>query len=106
MYVFQFLVALPRNQGYEFIMLQFNGNEVHFTPLISYQVSNFISLNNLEIIVLTSIDFNIYDQTHKENAPGCLTLVYYADLKDEKNIILMRGEYDKNVIVSYKFKKL
>ncbi|XP_065216900.1 ATP synthase mitochondrial F1 complex assembly factor 1 [Planococcus citri] len=68
-----FLVALPRNQGYEFIMLQFNGNEVHFTPLISYQ-------------------------THKENAPGCLTLVYYSDLKEEKNLILLRGEYDKNVI--------
>lgn len=68
-----FLIALPRNQGYEFIMLQFTGNEVHFTPLISYQ-------------------------THKENAPTCLTLVYYPDLKEEKNLVLMRGEYDKNVI--------
>lgn len=34
-----FLLPLPRSQGYEFFMLQFNYNEVHFTPLICYQVN-------------------------------------------------------------------
>lgn len=33
-----FLFALPRSQGYEFIMCQFEGNAVHFTPLLYYQV--------------------------------------------------------------------
>lgn len=33
-----FLFPLPRSQGYEFIMLQFQGNTVHFTPLLYYQV--------------------------------------------------------------------
>jgi len=68
-----FLLPLPRDQGYEFIMLQFNGNEVHFTPLISYQ-------------------------THKENSPECLTLVYYPDLKDTKGLVLMKGEFNKDVL--------
>lgn len=33
-----FLVPLPRSQGFEFFMLQFAGNTVHFTPLLCYQV--------------------------------------------------------------------
>lgn len=68
-----FLFPLPRQQGYEFMMLQFEKNAVHFTPLLYYQV-------------------------HKENAPECLTITHYTELKDEKKIVLMRGEYDKNVI--------
>lgn len=68
-----FLFALPRSQGYEFIMCQFSDNTVHFTPLLYYQV-------------------------HKENAPECLTLTHYDEFKDSKGIILMRGEFDKNVI--------
>ncbi|XKL65731.1 hypothetical protein PGB90_009151 [Kerria lacca] len=71
-----FLLPLPRNQGYEFIMLQFTENEIHFTPLISYQM-------------------------HKENAPECLTMIYFSEFADNKNIVLMKGEYDKNVIVKY-----
>lgn len=70
-----FLLPLPREQGYEFILCQFSGNEVHFTPLISYQ-------------------------THKENAPECLTIVYYPDLKETKGIVLMRGEYNKEVLTA------
>lgn len=35
-----FLFPLPRSQGYEFIMCQFDGNSVHFTPLLYYQVRN------------------------------------------------------------------
>jgi ATP synthase F1 complex assembly factor 1 len=68
-----FLFPLPRSQGYEFMMSQFERNCVHFTPLLYYQV-------------------------HKENAPECLTITHYTELKDSKKIVLMRGEYDKNVI--------
>lgn len=34
-----FLLPLPRSEGFEFIMLQFASNTVHFTPLIAYQVN-------------------------------------------------------------------
>ncbi|XP_022206362.2 ATP synthase mitochondrial F1 complex assembly factor 1 [Nilaparvata lugens] len=68
-----FLLPLPRKQGYEFIVCQFASNEVHFTPLISYQA-------------------------HKENAPECLTIIYFPDLEETKGIVLMKGEFDKNVI--------
>ncbi|XP_063388226.1 ATP synthase mitochondrial F1 complex assembly factor 1 [Cydia fagiglandana] len=67
-----FLFPLPRDQGYEFIVCQSFGHSVHFTPLLAFQV-------------------------HKENAPECLTMVHYTELKD-KGIVLMRGEYDKNVL--------
>lgn len=67
-----FLFPLPREQGYEFFMCQSSGHELHFTPLLAYQV-------------------------HKENAPECLTIVHYTELMD-KGIVLMRGEYDKNVL--------
>lgn len=33
-----FILPIPRSQGYEFMMLQFFANTVHFTPLINYQV--------------------------------------------------------------------
>ncbi|XP_038219725.1 ATP synthase mitochondrial F1 complex assembly factor 1-like isoform X1 [Zerene cesonia] len=67
-----FLFPLPREQGYEFIMCQSYGHAVHFTPLLAFQV-------------------------HKENAPECLTMIHYTELED-KGIVLMRGEYDKNVL--------
>ncbi|XP_037948507.1 ATP synthase mitochondrial F1 complex assembly factor 1 [Teleopsis dalmanni] len=67
-----FLLPLPRSEGFEFIMLQFAANAVHLTPLLVYQV-------------------------HAENAPECLTLVHYTEMKD-KGIILMRGEYDSKVL--------
>lgn len=35
---------------------------------------------------------------HKENAPECLTITHYTELKDSKGIVLMRGEFDKNTI--------
>lgn len=70
-----FVLPLPRDQGYEFIVCQFAGNEVHFTPLISYQ-------------------------THKENSPECLTMVYYPDLKESKGLVLMKGEFNKDVLTA------
>lgn len=68
-----FLFPLPRSQGYEFIMCQFESNIVHFTPLLYFQV-------------------------HKENAPECLTITHYTEFREDKGIVLMRGEYDKNII--------
>lgn len=68
-----FLLALPRSEGYEFIVCQFSNNEIHFTPLISYQ-------------------------THKENAPECLTITHYVDLKDKQKIVLMKGEFNKDIL--------
>uniref|UniRef100_A0A1E1W106 ATP synthase mitochondrial F1 complex assembly factor 1 n=1 Tax=Pectinophora gossypiella TaxID=13191 RepID=A0A1E1W106_PECGO len=67
-----FLFPLPRSQGYEFIMCQSYSHSIHFTPLLAFQV-------------------------HKENAPECLTMVHYTELQ-HKDIVLMRGEYDKNVL--------
>lgn len=68
-----FLLPLPRNQGYEFILCQFYGHEVHFTPLIAYQ-------------------------THKENAPECLTMVHYTEFADDKGLVLMKGDYNTDVL--------
>lgn len=67
-----FIFPIPRSQGFEFMMFQFAANTVHFTPLLCYQV-------------------------HKENAPECLNIVHYTEFKDQ-GIVLMRGEYDSNVI--------
>ncbi|XP_068206604.1 ATP synthase mitochondrial F1 complex assembly factor 1 [Palaemon carinicauda] len=71
-----FLFALPRDQGYEFIVVQFAGHEAHFTPLINYQA-------------------------YQENAPECLTLVHYPDLKEERGIVLMHGEYNKDIVNAF-----
>ncbi|XP_052890585.1 ATP synthase mitochondrial F1 complex assembly factor 1 [Anopheles moucheti] len=67
-----FILPIPRSQGYEFIMLQFAANTVHFTPLLNYQV-------------------------HKENAPECLNIAMFTECSD-KGIVLMRGEYDTKVL--------
>lgn len=68
-----FVLPLPRDNGYEFIMTQFHGTEIHMTPLLWYQ-------------------------THKENAPECLTMIHYTELLDSKGIVLMRGEFDTKSI--------
>lgn len=39
-------------------------------------------------------------QVHKENAPECLTVVHYTELKD-RGLVLMRGEYDKVILHSF-----
>ncbi|KZC11074.1 Methionine--tRNA ligase, mitochondrial [Dufourea novaeangliae] len=60
-----FLLPLPREHGYEFIVTQFYGTEVHMTPLLWYQA-------------------------HKENSPECLSMVHYLELRESKGIVLMR----------------
>lgn len=39
-----FVIPLPRSQGFEFFLLQFAANTVHFTPLICYQVFSFFGI--------------------------------------------------------------
>jgi len=68
-----FLFPLPRDQGYEFVVVQFLNNEAHFTTLINYQA-------------------------HKENAPECLGMMHYTELIESKGIVLMVGEYDKDML--------
>uniref|UniRef100_T1IH23 ATP synthase mitochondrial F1 complex assembly factor 1 n=1 Tax=Strigamia maritima TaxID=126957 RepID=T1IH23_STRMM len=69
-----FVYPLPRGDGYEFIMAQFENDDCHFTSLLNYQA-------------------------YKENAPECLSIFHYTDLIDEKGIVLMRGEYDNSLNV-------
>ena len=71
-----FLFPLPRDQGYEFFVVQFLGKEAHFTSLINYQA-------------------------HKENAPECLNMMHYTELADTKGVVLMVGEYDKDNLVRH-----
>jgi len=68
-----FVFALPRDDGYEFMLSQFAVNEFHFTTLINYQAFS-------------------------ENAPECLTIIYYTDLEAGKGVTLMKGEYDPKVL--------
>lgn len=70
-----FLLPLPREKCYEFFLSQFQGNKIYMTSLLWYQ-------------------------THKENAPECLTLAHYTEFKDSKGIVLMRGEFDLNFLTS------
>ncbi|XP_037326149.1 ATP synthase mitochondrial F1 complex assembly factor 1 [Pungitius pungitius] len=70
-----FLYALPQKEGYEFFLGQWSGHELHFTSLINVQM-------------------------HGENAPSQLILYHYADLKDQKGVVLMTAELDpKNITV-------
>ena len=90
-------MPLPRKEGYEFVVVQFSGNEAHFTTLINFQAFH-------------------------ENAPECLNMIHYEELAETKgiksilkivkqqviflssffriDIVLMVGEFDKNVLVS------
>jgi len=68
-----FLYTVPRGQGFEFIFGQWSGNDCYFTPLIQYQ-------------------------THGENAPVALTIHHFDELKSSKDVVLMRGEFDPNVL--------
>lgn len=68
-----FILPLPRENGYEFILTQFAGTEVHMTPLLWYQ-------------------------THRENAPECMTIAHFLELKESKDIVLMRGQFDTKSI--------
>jgi len=76
-----FLLPLPRKEGYEFFVVQFDGNEAHFTSLINYQAFH-------------------------ENAPECLTMVHYVDLAETKGVVLMVGEYNNDVLTYHQAESL
>lgn len=71
----QFLYAVPRGQGMEFVLAQWRKTDCYFTPLIQYQ-------------------------THGENAPVALTIHHFDELMDSKDLILVRGEFDPNVFTA------
>lgn len=65
-----FLYPLPKAQGYEFVLSQFESlSRCFFTSLINYQV-------------------------HGDNAPWQLCMTFYTELQDSKNIVLMTSELD------------
>jgi len=76
-----FLFPLPRDKGYEFVMVQIQGNQAHFSTLINFQA-------------------------HRENAPECLGMVFYTELMETKGIVLMVGEFDNKVLDSKEAKYL
>lgn len=63
----------PNKSNYEFILSQFVGHKCFFTPLLAYQ-------------------------THQELAPVCLTVHYFPELQKDKQIVLMLGEFDSNIL--------
>lgn len=70
-----FVLPLPRDEGFEFFYMQFQGHQIFFTSLLEYQ-------------------------TNKESARPYLTVHHYTDLIDSKNIVLMMGEVTENVPVT------
>ncbi|CAD5116206.1 DgyrCDS5122 [Dimorphilus gyrociliatus] len=66
-----FVYPLPRKQGVEFFLAQWQDNQCFMTPLSFYQ-------------------------QHQENAPFVLTLTYYNELSSEKDIVLMNSQIDFN----------
>ncbi|CAG5124144.1 unnamed protein product [Candidula unifasciata] len=68
-----FVYPVRRDDGFEFILSQFDRNEVYFTPLGMFQMV-------------------------RENAPPCLTLTHYTDLIEDKGIVLMNGQFDEKVL--------
>lgn len=68
-----FLYPLPKEQGYEFILSQFEGNRCFFTSLINFQV-------------------------HGENAPWQFCMTFYPELKDKHGIVLMTSELDTSAM--------
>ena len=69
-----FLLALPKTEGFEFIYSQGQFLSLLFTKLSSFQM-------------------------YKENAPIILSLNFYTDLAASKEIVLMRGEYNADVLM-------
>eukprot|EP00794_Sanderia_malayensis_P020025 gene20025-21988_t len=65
-----FIYPLTKDQGYQFILGQFSGDQCYFTSLLDYQV-------------------------HGENAPWLLNLTHYTELQQEKDVVLMAGEIDQ-----------
>ena len=66
-----FVLPLPRDVGIEFYFLQFQGNQVYFTPLLEYQ--------------------------HRgEAATPSFSITFYTELAESNDIILMLGQISEN----------
>lgn len=61
-----FILPLPRSQGFEFFLLQFSNNTIHFTPLLCYQVS-FVILHFSCLMTLTDSPFSRYTKKMLQN---------------------------------------
>jgi len=68
-----FLFPLPRARGFEYILSQFSGSEIHFSPLINYQM-------------------------FKENAPECLAVTHFTEMADATELVLVLGEFNSDVL--------
>ncbi|XP_071952799.1 ATP synthase mitochondrial F1 complex assembly factor 1-like [Antedon mediterranea] len=68
-----FLYPLPRGDGFEFYLGQFDGNNCHLTTLINYQA-------------------------FQENAPITLSMIHYVEIMESKGIVLMKGEFDTKAL--------
>jgi len=68
-----FLYPLPKENGYEFVLSQFEGNRCFFTSLINFQV-------------------------HSENAPWQFCITFYPELAEDKGIVLMTSELDQSAM--------
>ena len=68
-----FLYPLPKDQGYEFVLSQFEGNRCFFTSLINFQV-------------------------HGENAPWQFCVTFYPELETSKGVVLMTSELDQSAM--------
>lgn len=58
--------------NYEIVLAQFHEDQVYFTPLIMYQ-------------------------QYGENAPPCLVVHHFTELSESNGIVLMEGEFDKQI---------
>lgn len=66
---------LMNKTDYQFVLVQFQKNQTlqcYFTPLAFFHA-------------------------HRENAPAALVVNYYSDIKQDKQIVLMEGEYDDKI---------
>jgi ATP synthase mitochondrial F1 complex assembly factor 1 len=63
----QFVLPLPRDEGFELFLMQFSGHQIYFTTLIEYQAK-------------------------QEGARPHFIATHYTDIKDSKGIVLMVGE--------------
>jgi ATP synthase F1 complex assembly factor 1 len=68
-----FVLPLPREENYVFFLAQYGDDSFYLTPLADYHKFN-------------------------ENSPVCLTLSHFDELRSTKDLVLLRGEFDKDVI--------
>lgn len=71
----QFILPVPREEGVEFFLLQFNYHQVMFTSLLEFK-------------------------TKGEEARPYLTITHFPELISSKDIVLMKGEITDTKLLS------